>query len=100
MSTASSQPGVDPAIVIVATSTTRLPDVKKILAACGITADGGRPAASDERNWEDNNLVFQCEDAQLAVSLMPTAYPWSELEGPCADFLGVARSNQADERRN
>ena len=82
------------AIAMVATSTDRLPDASRLLAACGATPErpGGllasifgrkAPAAKDGK-WEDKNLIVPFHGGQLIVSLMPAPIPWSELEGPCA----------------
>jgi hypothetical protein len=85
----------DIAIAMVATSSTRLPPAKQIVAAAGGRAAkspgllgrlfGNKPAptASDQQ-WQDSNLVFSLADHMIAVALMPGPIPWSDLEGPCA----------------
>ena len=85
---------VDPAIAMVATSSTRLPNASDIVAACSqkesvisrlLGALTGRKAKVHEvHEWEDQNLIFPFGDSQVAVSLMPAPIPWSQLEGPCA----------------
>ncbi|HBO45182.1 MAG TPA: hypothetical protein DD670_14895 [Planctomycetaceae bacterium] len=94
MSTDQPELQTDVAIAMVATSSARLPDASRVLAACGVkgAAKGGllgsifgrKPAPSDEHQWEDGNLVFPLRGAFAAISLMPAPIPWSGLEGPCA----------------
>jgi hypothetical protein len=77
------------AIALVATSSQRLPDASKIVAASGVSVSRGflgvfGSKKSTDHEWKDNNLVFAAHGGNLAVSLMPAPIPWSELEGPCA----------------
>jgi hypothetical protein len=88
----------DIAIAMVATSSTRLPPAEKIVAAAGGPSKKSRsllgrlfgakpaatPAAAQEQQWQENNLVFHFRDGMIAVALMPAPIPWSDLEGPCA----------------
>lgn len=84
---------VDNAAALVATSTDKLPDAWRILAACGTKSDrsggrlaslfGGKPAEK-VHDWDDGNLIVPLRAGQLISSLMPRPIPWSELEGPCA----------------
>lgn len=97
MSSSESDVLSSPAIAMVATSSTRLPDAAPILEGAS-----GKPSliskwlgkltgksvpASPSVDWEGENLIFPCGDAQVAVSLMPAPIPWSQLEGPCATAM-------------
>ncbi len=82
-----------PALAMVATSGTKLPDAAKLVAACDFGASKGglsrlfsraKPAPATTPTWDGQILVFSLRDMQVSVALMPTPIPWSELEGPCA----------------
>jgi hypothetical protein len=105
MSSPDSDSPVNVAIAMVATSSTKLPDASRIVAASGVKTAGTRrflgslfgqkAPVSKEHEWQDSNLVFSLRDAQLAVSLMPLPIPWSELEGPCATAWWWPEATQA-----
>jgi len=89
--------GADAAIAMVATSSPRLPDAARILAACDATAAsparkrglfgalfGRMSSTAAAKLWKDGNLVTELRGGHLAVSLMPAPIPWRDLEGPCA----------------
>ncbi len=82
------------AMAIVATSSARLPNASQIIAAAAekTSRNGGflrslfgrRPRTSDQCSWKSGILMFPREDAQVLVTLLPVAIPWSSLAGPCA----------------
>ncbi|MFO1006489.1 MAG: DUF4261 domain-containing protein [Planctomycetaceae bacterium] len=90
---AASEFPVAPALALVATTSTRLPNAAKIVAACDMNPKtkrgllgslfGPKDNPSPEYVWDGNILFFPLRDAQIAVSLMPVPIPWSSLEGPC-----------------
>ena len=93
-STDPNAPGENTAVAMVATSSTRLPDANAIIEAAALLyATPGEPPGAFfingageavEPQWENGKLVFALGDAHVAVTFMPRAIPWSQIEGPCA----------------
>lgn len=69
-------------VAMVALNAPCLPEPSRILATLQERApDCPIPT---EVTRKDDTLVFHLGDSIVAVSLMPAAIPWSDLEGPCA----------------
>jgi hypothetical protein len=67
---------------MVATSSGRLPDVRRISDA--IVKSTGSELTSKHPEWDDNILMVEHRGGWIAISCVQAPIPWSELEGPCA----------------